>query len=163
MGVFAGGIFGVAQGLLRDNVWVGLVSGAVFALAMAVVMRRLWGSTALRGLDSRQRRAIVRAMRQGVAVEDSRLARPLMDQADAVLAMPFPLTALRVGFVVLGLLGLLVEVSGFLAEGAAGLGGGVLLVISSLVLLFVVVPLGQRQRERTRRSRDATRERHQVS
>ncbi|MEV0682131.1 hypothetical protein AB0I60_36985 [Actinosynnema sp. NPDC050436] len=163
VGLLAGVIFGVAQGLLRDNVWVGLAMGTVFGLVMAIMMRKTVGSTALRGLDRGQRRTISRALRRGVPVEDERLARPLVKQADAVLAMPYPDTVLRVVFIILGLLGLLVEVLGFLDEGVSGLGGGALLILFSLLLLLVILPLGHRQRDRVRRSRNATREHHQLS
>lgn len=163
LGVLSGAVFGVSQGLLRDNPWVGLAGGLVFGLVMALTLRRVWGSTALRGLSRRERRAVSRAMRRGETVEDPRLAWPLVDQADAVLATPYPVKAMRVGFVLLGLLGVLISVLGFLDEGVAGAGGGVLPVAVSLLLLFVVIPLSQRQRERIRRSRELTRRRHQPS
>ncbi|MBW4716409.1 hypothetical protein [Saccharothrix obliqua] len=160
LGLFAGGLFGAGQGVLRDNVWVGLIWGAVFGLVMALVFRRVVGSSALRGLDFGQRRVVSRALRRGVPVEDARLARPLVEQADVALSVPYPVTVMRVVLGALGLLGVLVSVLGFLDEGVAGLGGGVPLVLLSLVFLFVVVPLGARQRERVRRSRDATRDRY---
>lgn len=163
VGLLVGGVFGVYQGLMQDSLVSGLVSGAVFGLVMAVVMRRVWGSTALRGLGFRQRRAVSRALRRGEPVEDPRLTRPLVDQADAVLATPFPVRAMRVVFALPGLLGLALGVTGFLAEGVAGLGGGVPHVVLSLVLLFAVLPLGLRQRERIRRSRQATLERRRLS
>ncbi|RKT54208.1 hypothetical protein [Saccharothrix australiensis] len=162
-GLLAGGLFGVTHGLQRDSLWAGVVFGALFGAVMAVSMRRVWGSTALRGLNFGERRAVSRAMRQGVPVEDPRLARPLVDQADAVLATPFPLKTLRVMFALPGLLGLVVGVLGFLDEGPAGLVAGVPLLVIALVLLFVVIPFGLRQRERVRRSRDVTRERYQLS
>ncbi|XVS67978.1 hypothetical protein ACQPYE_18610 [Actinosynnema sp. CA-299493] len=160
VGLLAGAVFGVSQGLVRDNAWVGLVMGVLFGAVMVLVFRRALGSTALRGLDRGQRRTLSRAMRRGEPVEDPRLARPLVDQADAVLAMPFPVKTMRVVFALLALLGAVVMVLGFADEGAAGLLGGLPLVIISLLLVFVVIPLGQRQRERVRRSREATRERH---
>ena len=162
-GVLAGGVFGVTQGLLRDNLWLGLALGAVFGVTMALVMRRTLGSTALRGLDRRQRRTVSRAMRRGGTVEDARLARPLVEQADVVLATPYPVKSMRVLFVVLGLFGLLLMVLGSLDGGVAGLGSGVLLVILSALLVFVVIPAGRRQRERIRRSQELTRERHGLS
>lgn len=162
-GVLGGAVFGVSQGLLRMNPWVALAGGLVFGLVMALTFRRALGSTALRGLGRPERRAVSRAMRRGEAVEDPRVARPLVDQADVVLAMPYPVKAMRVGFVLLGLLGVLVSVVGFLDEGVAGAANGVLPVALSLLLLFVVLPLGERQRERVWRSRELTRERHQLS
>ncbi|MEU5692434.1 hypothetical protein [Actinosynnema sp. NPDC020468] len=158
-GVLSGVLVGGSQGVLRGSVWVGLASGVAFGLVMAVVMRRSWGRTALRGLDSGRRRDVVRALRRGVPVEDPRLAGPLVDQADAVLSLPFPVTALRVVFGSTALLGLLVGVPVFLDRGVAGLLGGGPLLVLGLVLLFVVLPLARRRRDLVRRSRDATRDR----
>ncbi|WP_367128510.1 hypothetical protein [Saccharothrix sp. HUAS TT1] len=160
LGLLVGGVFGLGQGLLRGNAWVGLVMGVVFGVVMALTMRRVWGSTALRGLDRGQRRTISRAMRRGEPVEDPRLARPLVDQVDAVLAMPYPVWTMRVVFILMGLLGLAVVV---LDLRSGQVGSGVLLVVLSLVMLFVVMPLSQRQRERFAVSQQATRERHQLS
>ncbi|QQQ79986.1 hypothetical protein IOD16_17285 [Saccharothrix sp. 6-C] len=162
-GLLAGAVLGVSQGLLHDNVWVGLVMGVLGGTVLAAGLRRSLGSTALRGLDRGRRRAVSRAMRRGEPVEDPRLARPLVDQVDAVLATPFPVKTMRVVFALLCLLGLVVMVLGFADEGAAGLLGGSPLVVISLLMVFVVLPLGQRQRERIRRSQEATRERHLTS
>ncbi|MEU5695270.1 hypothetical protein [Actinosynnema sp. NPDC020468] len=159
-GVLAGGLFGVGQALLHHDVWVGLVTGPGFGLVFAFALRRVAGSTALRGLDFRRRRAVSRALRRGVAVEDAALARPLVDQADSVLAVPYPVRTTRAVFAALGLLGLLIAVLGYLDRGVSGLWGAVPLVALSAVLVVVVLPLGVRQRERVRRSRDATAERH---
>ncbi|MEU4746838.1 hypothetical protein AB0G02_41165, partial [Actinosynnema sp. NPDC023658] len=161
-GLLAGGLFGVSQGLLHGNLWLGLGMGVLFGGGMALLMRRVWGSTALKGLDRGQRRAVSRAMRRGEPVDDPRLARPLVDQVDAVLAMPYPATVLRVVFVLLGLFGLLVIVLDSLDEGRLEIGGGAMLVVVSLLMLSIV-PLGLRQRERFRRSQDATRQRHRLS
>ncbi|MCE6998225.1 hypothetical protein LZG04_26005 [Saccharothrix sp. S26] len=163
LGLFAGGVFGVSQGLLHDSVWYGLIMGVLCGGAMAVVMRRVLGSTALRGLDRGQRRAVSRAMRRGEPVEDPRLARPLVDQADAVLSMPYPAKSLRVGAAVVGAFGLVTMVVGFRSEGPAGLGGGALLLVLSLLVLFALVPAIRRQRERMLRSQEVTRERHGLS
>lgn len=163
LGLLAGGLFGVVQGLLRDNGWVGLGTGVFFGLGMAVVMRRLWGSTAMRGLSRQQRRVVSRAIRRGEPVEDPQLARPLVDQADAVLATPHPVQASRVLMALFGLFGLLVVVVEFRDGGVAAVGSGVLLVVFSLVMLFVVIPWSGRQRERCGQAREATRRRHQLS
>ncbi|MEU7526706.1 hypothetical protein AB0A74_13310 [Saccharothrix sp. NPDC042600] len=158
MGLLAGAMFGVTQGLLRDNVWVGLVMGLFFGLGMGLAMRHVWGSTALNGLDRRERRAISRAMRRGEPVEDPRLARPLVDQVDAFLAMPFPVWAVRVLFGLLAVLGLVVAVLEF--RGGEGVGGGVLLLVISLAMLFGLLPWVSRQRARFRQSQEATWRRH---
>lgn len=158
MGLLAGGMFGVAQGLLRDNVWVGLGMGLFFGLGMGLAMRHVWGSTALDGLDRRRRRTISRAMRRGEPVEDPRLARPLVDQVDAFLAVPHPVWTVRVLFGLLALLGLVVTVLE-LRKGD-GVGGGALLLVISLAMLFGLLPWVARQRDRFRRSREATRQRH---
>lgn len=158
MGLVAGGLFGVTQGLLRDNVWVGLGTGLFFGVAMTLVMRRVWGSTALDGLDRDQRRAVSRAMRRGEPVEDPRLARPLVDQADAFLAMPNPVWALRVVFGLMALLGLVVFVLDIRA--GQGIGTGLLLLAIALAMLFGFLPQITRQRARFQRSQEATRRRH---
>lgn len=162
VGLLAGGVFGVSQARLHDNPWLGLVMGLLFGGAMAMVMRRTLGSTALRGLDRGQRRTVSRALRRGEPVEDSRLARPLVEQSDVVLATPFPVKSMRVVFVLLGLLGLLVMVLGAGRAGVTGLPSGLLLLALALLLLFVVIPMGLRQRERVLRSREATLERHRL-
>ncbi|MEU4768560.1 hypothetical protein AB0H12_35470 [Actinosynnema sp. NPDC023794] len=164
-GLLAGGVLGVSQGLLHDNPWVGVAMGLLFGGTMAVVMRRTLGSTALHGLDRSQRRTVSRALRRGEPVEDSRLARPLIEQSDVVLATPFPVKSMRVVFVLLGLLGLLgllVMVLGAGRAGVTGLPSGLLLLVLALLLLFVVIPVGRRQRERVLRSREATLERHRL-
>ncbi|NUT96468.1 MAG: hypothetical protein HOY78_31010 [Saccharothrix sp.] len=158
MGLVAGGLFGLTQGLLRDNVWVGLGTGLFFGVAMTLAMRRVWGSTALDGLDRHQRRAVSRAMRRGEPVEDARLARPLVDQVDAFLAMPNPVWPLRVLFGLTALLGLAVTVLDIRAGQV--IGTGVLLLIIALAMLFGFLPLMARQRAHFRRSQEATRQRH---
>lgn len=163
VGLLAGALFGAVQVLWHGDVLLGVLMGAFFALVMTAVMWRVWGSTALRGLDSGQRRAASRALRRGEPVEDTRLARPLVDQAEAVLGTPHPVTAMRVAFVLMGVLGLVVAGLGLRAEGAVGLLGGAPLVLLALLMLFVVLPLARRQRERFRRSAEATRARHGLS
>lgn len=155
-GLLAGVLFGGIYGWLRENVWVGLIMGAVFGLVMALVLRRQWGSTAFRGLDREQRRAVRRALRRGEAVDDPHLATPLLEAADAVIATPFPVRTYRAVYALVGVPGIVVLALGLPEDGWSAVLVGVPLIAMSLLALFVVLPVVQRQRERAARSAERT-------
>lgn len=155
LGVLSGVLFGAVMGWLNNDVWAGLAGGATYGVFMAVVMRHQWGSTALAGLDRGQRRHVTRAMRRGEAVDDPKLARPLVESANATLAMPFPLRTLRVVFALLIVLGVAVAILD-VVNGRAPAATSVLLALFGAVFLFVVTPWNVRQRDRAAQSRQAT-------
>ncbi|MBE1462988.1 hypothetical protein [Kibdelosporangium phytohabitans] len=158
LGLASGVLFGATMGFLNDNVWVGVVGGVYFGVFMAVVMRRSWEARPLKGLDRSQRRHVARTMRRGEAMDDAKLARPLVESANALLATPFPVVLMRAVFVLMFVLGAAVVVLD-VVDGEVPAVSGVLLMLFSLVFLFAVVPMGIRQRERADRSKRATQSR----
>ena len=155
-GVVSGAVFGGALGWMRQNLWVGLLSGAAFGLVMAVVLRKQWGSKAFRGLDRGQRRTVRRAMRRGEAVDDPRLARPLLEAVDGVLGTPFPVVLYRVVYALPGALALFLVALNVPDDGWSAVVSGLPLLLISGVLLFVLLPIVRRQRGRVARAAELT-------
>lgn len=158
-GLGAGVGFGVLYGLLRGSAWVGVIGGLVFGTTMAAVMRRQWGLPSLAALDHRERRTVARALRRGEPVDDPRLAVALQDQAAAILATPYRVTAIRLVGGLFALFGALVGVLALRDGNWAGAAGGLLMLAFALALVFFAVPFGLRQRARVARSAEETRAR----
>jgi hypothetical protein len=156
VGVACAVVFGVTMGLVLQNVWAGIIAGPLFGLSMAIVMRHQWGSTALRGLSRAERKQVWQTLKRGEAVGDRRLAAPALKQAKVFLAQPLRPRTARICFIVLAVLGVVVAVADVIEDGWTLLPSGVPLTLISLVMLFVAVPLGERQRARVEQSARAT-------
>ncbi|MFC0107092.1 hypothetical protein [Kibdelosporangium aridum] len=98
MGLLTGLLFGAAMWYLNDDIWAGVIGGVAYGGVMAALMRNLWGSRAFKGLDRAQRKRVLRTMRRGEPMDDPELARPLVEQASAILAVPFSHMWLRIVF-----------------------------------------------------------------
>ncbi|GAA1296936.1 hypothetical protein [Saccharothrix xinjiangensis] len=151
-------LFGVALAFAWElrNLWVMLIAGAVIAVVAGVVARRLWEPGAFRALDREQRRAVRRAVRRGEAVDDPRLARPLVEVARAVLGAPYSPGLYRVLYGLPGALGLLVIVLSVPDDGWSSVAFQLPLVLLSLVMLFVLPPVVRRRRVRAARAAELT-------
>lgn len=155
MAVLSAVVFGAVMAFISDDVWAGVIGGAIYGVGMALFMRHIWGSAAFKGLDRRQRRHVMRTMRRGEPIDKPELAGPLVEQANALLAVPYPVTLFRIIFgltLALGVTTLVLDIAG----DDAFEWNGVLLIVLSLVLLFVVLPYNRRQRERIAQSKAAT-------
>ncbi len=155
MGLLTGLLFGAAMWYLNDDIWAGVIGGVAYGGVMAALMRNLWGSRAFKGLDRAQRKRVLRTMRRGEPMDDPELARPLVEQASAILAVPFSHMWLRIVF---GLMFALGATGGILAlvDGRTPGWSSVFLVLFALVMIFVVVPANGRQRARIAQSKQAT-------
>ncbi|MET0133762.1 MAG: hypothetical protein ABW215_09225 [Kibdelosporangium sp.] len=158
MSALQGAVFGLVAGLISQQLWIGVLAGVFFGLIMGITMRRVYGSTALSGLDRAQRKQILRALRRGEPVDDPQLAEPAIRHARVVAEMPLKPTFARIAAGVMLVLGLATAGFGVASRGWAGLWSGGMLAVMALVLLFVLVPLGIRQRQRAEQSARATEE-----
>jgi hypothetical protein len=78
-GLVIGVITGVVFGLVRDSLWVGVFNGLVYAIGLSVVDHIFRRSTAMDELSFRQRRTVLRKLRNGERTDDPELAPALID------------------------------------------------------------------------------------
>jgi hypothetical protein len=155
-GLISGVAFGVVIGLIFQNVWFGVGGGVFYGLFMAIGLRHLWGSTALRGLSPKQRRQVMRTLRRGEPTNDPDLMIPLVDQGKVYLRQPFHPKVARVGLTLTFLFGGAAAGISVADEGLPGLLDGGPLMLFSLVMIFGVIPRTARTRERVAHSIAAT-------
>jgi hypothetical protein len=120
-GVVSGVVYGTLQGIANGSVAAGFVRGMIFGIPMTAISYAGARATAhLGGLDNRQRRMVMRAVRDGDRVDDPALAQATIRHAQQVRARASP-QARRTALVILWSL-----------LGASLVGLGVSLVIGSV-------------------------------
>jgi hypothetical protein len=138
---------GAVCGVIMRSVALGGVIAVVVGLLVGLGMRGILGTTALQGLDRRQRKQVATALRRGEAVADPELAPRLVAYGSAVLSTPGqPKTVWTFAWIAFGLGGLVLAGWLLKVEGGEKYMPFGFILVGAAVALFVTAPLAARSR-----------------